>query len=99
MSAIDIDVVSDGPDDTGSDGNDGICRPGAVCAPQLHLSMMAGTRLSLPDAIVARSVPHMVREILARMRREGADRIHRLRIFAHGRPGEMFIGGGLRGAS
>jgi hypothetical protein len=90
MPGIDIDVVSDGPDDTGSDGDDGV----GGRQPALFLSMLRGIRLSLPDAIVARSVSHMTREILARLRRDGVREIHRLRIYGHGVPGEVWIGSG-----
>jgi hypothetical protein len=94
MPGIDIDVVSDGPDDTGSDGNGG----SNGRAPQPYLSMLAGLRLSLPDAIGARGVYHMVRQIWARLDRapRGSQQIHQLRIFGHGVHGQVWIGSGRR---
>jgi hypothetical protein len=82
MPGIEIDVVSDGPDNSGT---------------PLSQSTLQSMRSSLPNAIVARSVYHMVTEIGARLNRAPVDsrQIYRLHIYAHGVPGKAFIGCGL----
>jgi hypothetical protein len=81
MPGIDIDVVSDGPDNSGTD---------------LSQSTLQNMRSSLPDAIVARNVHHMIMQIGARLDRAPLDsrQIHLLRIYSHGVPGNAFIGSG-----
>jgi hypothetical protein len=76
MPGIDIDVVSDGPDDSGT---------------ELSQSMLQAIRSALPDAIVARGVNDMVVQI---SRRLNGSPIHRLRIYGHGVPGQVWLGCG-----
>ncbi len=81
MPGIDIDIVSDGPDDSGS---------------HLSQSVLQGLRASLPNAIVARNVLDMIMQMLSRLSRAAADSrsLRRIRIYGHGTPGQCFIGSG-----